>query len=245
MKQLIQQIITTYKRKGLLGIWSFSTDILKYSYIRTFKGSFSQKGEDMTIDWLCRSRSKGVYVDIGAFHPTQHNNTYKFYLKGWTGINIEPHPLQFNKFIKDRPKDINLNIGISDHKGQMIFHMFSPSALSTFSTTEANRYQRIGYTETSQNRIAVSTLKEIFDKYIKKNIDFMSIDVEGMELQVLKGNNWVKYKPKIICIETSDHTAIIEGKNSQKKRRIDDLLLSTGYHEFISNGLNTIYVLKR
>lgn len=243
MKQVLKQIISTYRRKGLIGIWNILTDAVKFTYLKAYKGSFSQKGEDVIIENQFGSKLNGFYVDIGAFHPIQHNNTYKFYLKGWTGINIEPHPFQYDKFVKNRPRDNNLNIGISSQKGRMVFHAFSTGALSTFSKTIAVNYQKIGYKESFQKRIEVSTLKEVFDKYITKNIDFMSIDVEGMELQVLKGNDWIKYKPKIICIETSDHNSIINGIISQKKKRIDCLLTSTGYHELLSNDLNTIYLL--
>ena len=199
--------------------------------MRIFKTSFSQRGEDIIIDNLLGKKRGGFYVDIGAYDPTRFSNTKRFYLRGWRGINIEPDPIRIKKFHNSRPRDINLNIGIANKNGLLNFFKFSPQTLSTFSKSAAANYQKQGYTIIETLKVKVSKLGQILEKECKnRQIDFFSIDTEGSDLEVLKSNNWKKFKPKVICIEG-------QGNNPEK------LLTKLGYKKVYTTQTNAIFSL--
>ncbi|QUS59321.1 FkbM family methyltransferase [Synechocystis sp. PCC 7338] len=167
--------------------------------------SFSQEGEDLVLNRLFEQQSKGFYVDVGAHHPQRFSNTYLFYLKGWRGINIDAMPGSMEIFKQLRPEDINLEIAISDNIQELTYYQFNESALNGFSE-ELSR-QRDGirreYFILNSQKIKTQRLSEILDYYLPQDqvIDFLTIDVEGLDYQVLKSNNWKKYRPSVVLIE--------------------------------------------
>lgn len=171
-----------------------------------FNKAYSQEGEDILLSRIFEGKKSGFYLDIGAHHPKRFSNTYLFYLHGWTGINIDPIPGVKNKFDKERPNDINLEIAIGEQEIELNYFNFKEKALNTFSEELANQYKMGGWELNDIILIKTYPLSETLDQYLPANrtIDFFSIDVEGFELKVLKSNNWNKYKPKIILIEMLD-----------------------------------------
>ena len=153
------------------------------------------------------NKSNGIYVDIGAFDPNDISNTKKFYLKGWTGVNVDPNTSTINLFLKERPKDINLNVGISLKEERKLFFEMEPKYFSTFSQLDALESIKIykGSKILKNYDVDCISLKTVFDKYAKK-VDFLSIDVEGYELFVLKSNDWASFRPKLIIIEINRNT---------------------------------------
>jgi FkbM family methyltransferase len=148
----------------------------------------------------------GFYVDVGAHHPQRFSNTYYFYKMGWMGINIDAMPGSMKKFEKIRPRDINVEIAVNDVQGKIKYYAFNDSALNTFSSKLAKVY-REKYRMIFTREIEAMPLSQILDRYLPRNkkIDFLSIDVEKFELNVLKSNNWSKYVPKIILVEMLDN----------------------------------------
>lgn len=168
--------------------------------------SFSQDGEDMIMRSFYEENPsyKGFYVDIGALDPFRFSNTCFFYNAGWRGINIEPTPSAIALFKKHRPNDINLNIAIGEKAEQLIFYCFNEPALNSFSKDLANeREGKEEYFVTNKLPIAVYPLHQILSQYVPKDqkIDFMSIDVEGLDLSVLKSNDWEKFRPQYLLVE--------------------------------------------
>ena len=100
-------------------------------------GSFSQYGEDLVLDAVLGCSSKGFFIDIGANDPALFNNTKRFSLRGWTGINVEPNPSVFARIVQDRPNDLNLNLGVGLSDSIMTFYNIEPDTLSTFSKLNA------------------------------------------------------------------------------------------------------------
>lgn len=167
------------------------------------KRSFSQEGEDLILHRIFERKSEGFYVDVGAHHPFKFSNTYLFYRKGWRGINIEPNPEAIELFKKYRPKDINLNLAIGQG-GELTYYMFNEPALNTFDKFLAmNRTKSGEYHIIKEMKIETYPLKKVLDMYLSdsQEIDFINVDCEGMDLDVLKSNDWNKYRPKIILIE--------------------------------------------
>ena len=177
------------------------------TYYFEFSKSYSQDGEDMILKALFEQRKgyKGFFVDVGAHHPVRFSNTKYFYNKGWKGINIEPTPDAIKAFKLFRKRDINLNIGVGPQKGKLTFHCFNEPALNSFSKEVSERVDRESekYKIIKRLDIDVLPLSEVFDKYLPKGqqIDFISIDVEGLDYQVLLSNDWNKYQPEVILVE--------------------------------------------
>jgi FkbM family methyltransferase len=204
--------------------------------------SFSQNKEDLQIEKLLGKKRGGFYVDVGANNPHRFSNTKRFYLKNWKGINIEANPIKLNEFRAERKRDINLNIGIANKKGRLNFYRFTPDTVSTFSKIESEKSQKRGYILEQVTKIEVNTLENILDKYIDvKYIDFLSIDTEGYDTEVLLSNNWQKYRPKLICIESL--ARFKDGKDLIKQQ--DEILQSNGYSKVADNGSNSFYIDKK
>jgi FkbM family methyltransferase len=166
--------------------------------------SYSQEGEDMILRRLFEKQKEGFYVDVGAHHPKRFSNTFFFYKNGWRGINIDAMPNSMCLFNKIRPRDINIEIPISDKKQKLKYYMFNEPALNTFSKEIAEkRADKNDYKIISEKEMETSTLEEIFKKHLpySQEIDFISIDVEGLDLQVLKSNNWKQFRPKFVLVE--------------------------------------------
>lgn len=207
--------------------------------MQIINGSFSQNGEDLIIDKLLNYKKTGFYVDIGAYDPYRFSNTYRFYKRGWRGINIEPNVHNYKKFITARPKDYNLNIGIGAKRGNLDFYNLFPDTLSTFSRNDAIKYQKIGFKIIDKSKVKIERLDKILHKFRNKKIDFLSIDTEGFEMEVLKSNNWKNFKPEIICIES--FTFKSSGLKSRERMEIRRFLSKIGYKKVYANDTNIIY----
>ena len=179
--------------------------------------SYSQEGEDMVLRSFFEGKKhyKGFYVDIGAHHPYRFSNTLFFYRKGWRGINVEPTPGAIKNFNLFRRKDTNLNIGISDKRDKLTFFCFNEPALNGFSkelSEERNNTSKV-YKIVKEVAIETYPLAEVLHKHLPpgQKIDFITIDVEGLDLQVLKSNDWNKYKATYILVEDKiDFTSLSE-----------------------------------
>jgi FkbM family methyltransferase len=201
MRSLLHQL----KQYGPFRFFSFA---LSEVYSRVWKWavlkSFSQHGEDLIIDRSLGHKKKGFYVDIGAFDPVRFSNTMRFYRWGWSGINIEPDTEHWKKIAGVRVRDINLNIGIADKKEALTYYVMEPHTLSTFSKKQSLEYEKHGFRLVGQKSVAVWPLADVLREYAKnKSIDFLSIDVEGFELDVLRSNDWKRFRPKVLCVEMS------------------------------------------
>ncbi|HIB94217.1 MAG TPA: SAM-dependent methyltransferase, partial [Candidatus Lambdaproteobacteria bacterium] len=100
---------------------------------------FSQEGEDVILRRIFEDQKNGFYIDIGAHHPKRFSNTYYFYDRGWEGINIDATPGSMKIFQKFRPRDINLEIAISEKEQQLTYFMFNEPALNSFSKSLSDK----------------------------------------------------------------------------------------------------------
>jgi FkbM family methyltransferase len=209
-----------------------------------YRKSYSQSGEDLILNNFFRDKNVGVYVDIGANDPKKFNNTHFFYLKGWHGVNIEPNIKKIKLFKKTRKRDINLNLGVGQKEGELIFYNFKPDTLSNFSEEITDEYRKMGHKIKSIEKVKVLPLNTIFKKYLMNTkIDFMTVDTEGGDLEVLRGNDWTKYRPVYLIIETLEYKANDSAKKINKV--FDDYLAEIGYVPVIDTYINTIYCDKK
>ena len=165
---------------------------------------WSQEGEDILLDRIFGSKKNGFYIDVGAHHPMRFSNTYLFYQKGWSGINIDAMPGSMKEFEKYRRRDINLELGVAQQKGILDYYVFNEPALNSFSAklSKGRNLEKNNYHVIKIIKIKVKPLREILAYHLKgQKIDFLNIDVEGFDLNVLQSNDWSKYRPRFVLVE--------------------------------------------
>ena len=168
---------------------------------------FSQAGEDGILQAIFRKKlekkEKGFFVDVGAYHPYKGSNTYLLYINGWRGINIDACPGSMRAFNKERPGDINIEIGIGEKEETLTYYCIDFN--STMNSFSKENLINLGIYEKVKQKLPVKVipLKKLLDKYSDKfeTIDLLNIDAEGFDLEIIKSNDWTKYKPKVIVIE--------------------------------------------
>ena len=204
------------------------------------KISYSYGGVDSLILNIFKNQKKGFYLDIGCGHPIKNNNTYLLNKKGWSGINIDLDEENIELFNSYRRKDINLATAVSDKEGETDLYFYhSKSALNTISKQNAD-FQKAKVS--SIRKIKTQEINKILENspYKDKEIDFLSIDVEGSELSILKNFDFKKYSPKVIVVEYLDLSL---KKLEIKNLNIDNIIKSDIYKFIISNNYTLANVL--
>ena len=165
------------------------------------KISFSYGGIDSIVEYIFKSKKNGLYVDVGCGHPIKNNNTYLLNKNGWTGVNIDLDFSNIELFNIYRPKDLNICEALSDN--EKVVDLFFYHNKSSINTIEKRTSDYQNAKVSSIRKIKTKTLNSILDNSQFKNmiIDFLTVDVEGSELSVLKNFNFDKYKPKVIVVE--------------------------------------------
>ena len=194
------------------------------------KKEYSLFGEDRFIERYFKNKTKGFYIDVGCYHPLDGNNTQLLYRKGWSGINFDINYYSIKLFDFLRKRDTNIHSGISNKKSRLImYYRKEINMLNTLDEKIAKMHFRNGY---KKKNIQVNTLNYFIFKYYKKidTIDFINIDVEGAELNVLKSLNFKNYKPKLICVEIHNFKKMFD-KNYKylKTNNIYNFLVKKGY----------------
>lgn len=199
--------------------------------------SYAQNREDIFLEYFFRDTKGGFYVDVGANDPIEDSVTKIFYDNGWSGINVEPIKRLHDALELARPRDTNLNIGISSKPGKTTFREFHQyHGLSTMSPEMRAQYQSHEgkdkrYADYTDHEVRLDTLAHVFKEHAISSIQFMKVDVEGYEYDVLAGNDWSKYRPQVICIEAN---------HIMKDWR--PLLKNQHYSLVFNDGLNDYYV---
>lgn len=209
---------------------------MKKQGVKCLNYSFSQEGEDIIIDRLLDHKEKGFYVDLGAHHPFRFSNTWKFYTRGWNGINVDAMPGSMKAFDKYRPRDINIEAAISDDRKTLTYYIMSDKALNTLDKTAAEAGVKKGYSIVEKKEIATSTVDDILSKYLPEgqDIDFIDIDIEGMDYVVEETLDWNKWKPQLVLLECEGFDEKIADIHFPK-------LEECGYRMIAKSGKTCIY----
>jgi FkbM family methyltransferase len=219
----MRQVINEYKKKQ-------------------YKKSFSQYGEDLIVKTIFEllNIKNPTFLDIGAHHPYYLSNTALFYNSGSHGINVEANPFLIRSFNYHRKRDVNLNVGIGVNKGKMLFHVFEDDTLSTFSENEAQKLKAFGHKCIKERSIEIISINELLHLYNSgKAPDFLTIDAEGYDFQILNSLDFEKFSPAVICIEIVEYSP---NGNGKKKQEIINLLNQEGYVEYANTYINGIFV---
>lgn len=206
------------------------------------KDSWSQAGEDILVEYLfgLRKITTPVCLDIGAYHPVFANNTYKFYQKGSSVVNVDANPAAIALFKTFRPTDVNLNLGVGKEAGSFDFYIMDDEALNTFSSEEKDSLLNMGKKLTKTLKIEMLPVNEIIKRYFAGEApDFISIDAEGVDTEIIASFDFEKYAPKVICIETINYSP--DGTGS-KRTDLCNQIEQEGYFEYANTNINSIYV---
>lgn len=168
--------------------------------------SYAQNREDIIINAFFPDIKKGFYVDVGANDPVDDSVTKIFYDKGWTGLNIEPSPRLFQKLVRARKRDVNIQVGVGVKEGKLKFRDYENHGLSTFSSEMQKQYEKQSNAKTASYTdytVSVKPLSSVLQAAAVDHIHFLKVDVEGLEYEVLASNDWSKYRPELICVEAN------------------------------------------
>lgn len=198
--------------------------------------SYAQSGEDMILDTIFYNVVKGCYVDVGANNPYEQSNTQYFYRKGWRGVNIDALPGSMTIFNKVRKHDINIEAAIANDNSELTYYMFESSFYNTFDNKDIELTKSVTKL-VGEKKIKTIRLAELLGSLDLPTIHFMSVDVEGLDYQVLDSNNWNKYRPKIIITEFS-------GRLDLKKDKVYRLLSENRYNLLCQTVTNVFYIEK-
>ena len=164
--------------------------------------SFSQTGEDILIERVFPAKT-GFFIDVGACHPVSGSVTKYFSLQGWRGINIEPDEAFFPELVRDRPGDINLNCAVGRTCGRVLFHQLPGSGLSTISPMFLDAFTPAQRASTRCREVEMRSLADICAEFVRGDIDFLKIDAEGAEGEILAGADWQRFRPRLLVIEST------------------------------------------
>ncbi|MGH7267285.1 MAG: FkbM family methyltransferase [Candidatus Rokuibacteriota bacterium] len=198
--------------------------------------SYAQNCEDVMLRRCFRGRRDGFYIDVGAWDPTRDSTTRHFYERGWRGVNVEPSPHHFAAFPAARPRDVNLNVALGPAPGEVVLHEFPGTPLSTTRRAWARSFAKLGLTG-GERVVPVTTLRAVCEQYADRPIDFLKIDVEGDELDVIAGGAWDAWRPRVVLVE-----ALSPYVRVPTWQAWEGVLLSQRYEFAYFDGLNRFYV---
>ncbi len=201
---------------------------------------YSQHGEDILLSEVFSDQETGFYVEIGGHDGRHLSNTLHFELCGWTGIAIEAHPDLFKQLEANRPNTKCIHAAIGNYGDTTIFYMSDIGSLSTFDKEQRDYFIRTRAEVTKDNytEVAIQPMgtAELFQQgNAPEVIDFVSIDIEGAELDALETHDFEKYDVRIFILETDENL-------SEKEKVISRLLESHGYRLARTVSINAFWV---
>jgi len=200
--------------------------------------SYAQNLEDVIIRRALQDINRGFYVDVGAYDAVLDSVTHWFYLNGWRGVNVEPFPALHAKLQAARPEDTNLRCAAGAAPGLRQFHIIGETGLSTLDEAYAADAQTAGYATSDRLDVPVQTLNQILECYGDgREIDFLKIDAEGSEAEILNAASFSAVRPRLIVVE-----AVQPFTHDPAWAAWEPALLGQGYHFAWFDGLNRFYV---
>jgi FkbM family methyltransferase len=205
--------------------------------------SYAQNFEDVILQRVFHAVDRGRYVDIGGFDPVVDSVTKHFYDQGWSGVNVQPVKRFHEKFEAQRPRDWNLNVVCGAADGSVAFHEWGDSGLSTYvETFDPEAVAQFGFERTTHT-VPMTTLAAIGRQLPPGEVEFLKIDVEGAERDVLLGNDWQSFRPRVILLEAIKPKLPGCNPYSYEPAWFDweGILFQHGYEFALFDGLNRFY----
>jgi FkbM family methyltransferase len=201
--------------------------------LKAVQTSWSQFGEDLLLSHLLgQEQTNGFYIDVGCFHPVRYSNTYLFYRRNWRGLCIDPSPIAGAQWQRYRSRDTVITAAVGQARGEAYYVEFD----------DRPQYNRLYFGDdlseikepcepSRSSRIPVIPLTEILEKHMPKNtrVDLLSVDCEGMDLEVLRSNDFARFKPRVFVVEDHDlspDTAVTRFAESVNMKLVAQALVS-------------------
>lgn len=198
--------------------------------------SYAQNAEDVMIDRVFQ-KPAGFFIDVGAFHPVIDSVTRHFSQLGWRGINIEPDEEIFAELARDRPNEINLCCAVGRQSGEAVLRRLSARQCSTISDERFTHLDPASRAGSVALTVPLRSLAEICTEHVTGEIDFLKIDVEGAETDVIFGADWKRFRPRLLIIE-----ATLPGSSEPNWQDWEPYLLSQHYLCQHFDGINRFYL---
>jgi FkbM family methyltransferase len=207
--------------------------------------SYAQHSEDVFLHRCFGQLERGFYIDLGAVHPVRGNASYHFYLRGWTGINVEPVPHRHSELKRARPRDINLHAAIGRRDGSTVVNLPSPTAEAD--GRAARRPQRAGFGCSQRPaadalQVGVLSLATLCELHAHSPIDFLKIHAAGPVADTIAGADWARWRPAVVLVETTVPGASASDTPFSDWAEWEPMLLSAGYRLAYFDGVNRFYV---
>jgi FkbM family methyltransferase len=204
---------------------------------------YSQLGEDQVVDHffsVVRPIAKGVYVDVGCHHPIKFSNTYLLYEKGWRGLCVDADASMNKLYAELRPEDQFVAMGVGDVAENRTFYEFENAAANTFDPLTKESFLRKGWKLRNQREVQIDRLDSILRRCKVIDIDYLNIDVEGLDHQTLGSFDFRIVKPWLISIETNcrDLSQLSSSPAAQ-------LLAPLGYYAYSHCVITSFFALKQ
>jgi FkbM family methyltransferase len=199
--------------------------------------SYAQNMEDAVLSKLFEGYATGFYIDVGGGHAIADNVSFLFYERGWRGIVVEPQLALGRLYRRVRPRDVLVSALAGREEGTLeLFEADRFHGLSTASPDHATAAEQAGI---AGKRVAkpVTTLAKLCAEHAGKVIEFLKVDVEGHEAEVLAGNDWKRFRPRVVLVEAIEPLSMKDAS-----QRFEPFLLSQGYRFAFFDNLNRWYV---
>jgi FkbM family methyltransferase len=195
--------------------------------------SYAQNAEDVVLARGLGDRPCGFYVDVGAHHPVENSVTKHFYDQGWRGVNVEPVPHCLAELADARPRDVNLNCAVGSRRGTVELTVVGGwESLSTTDQAIADGYD--APTETIEAEVV--PLDDLLEAHAEEEIDFLKVDVEGGEGDVLASVDLGRWRPTVVVVEATLPCSTVPSHADW-----EPLVLGAGYEPALFDGLNRFY----
>jgi FkbM family methyltransferase len=199
--------------------------------------SYAQRFEDLYLMRCFGGQAEGFYVDIGSGHPVYDNVSFAFYLKGWRGITVEPNPwlAQLSRAVRPRDRHVEALVGAA--RGEATLHLVREyHGLSTMIEGHARAALRAFGKASDAITVPLTTLADICAGQAPASFEFLKIDVEGAEKDVLVGGDFRRYRPKVVVAEALEPSTL-----KPAWRKWDAILTRQGYRHAWFDTLNRYY----
>lgn len=200
--------------------------------------SYSQRFEDLYLGCCFPDAQDGFYIDVGAGHPVYDNVSFAFYLRGWRGIAVEPNPWLSQLANGVRPRDRNIQALVGAAEGDAAFHLVNEfHGLSTMIADHARKAESEFGKASQAIKMPMTTLKALCEHHAPASFEFLKIDVEGAEDDVIRGGDWKRFRPKVVVIEALAPYSLAPAWDSW-----EPILTAHGYRYARFDSLNRYYV---
>lgn len=214
-------------------------------YVPWPTGSFAQAGEDILARNALRDLGimRPYYLDLGAHHATWLSNTYFFYRRGGRGVRVEADPELNRRIARRRRRDVCLNVALGTEDGTATLHVMEANTLSTISPASLGEYEEMGRRERQAITVPMLSPQTLLREHCRAKPNLVSLDIEGIDLDVLQVWDFDAVRPEVFIIETL--TFSDDRRAAVKRTEILDLMTSRGYMAYADTFINTVFVDER